>query len=218
MPCDVRNFPKGFTKWQLPNRAISLTEASQVYPSRNARPPSLFLQQCSAYQPILATMLCILAHSCNSALHISPFLQQCSAYQPILATVLGLHSSLWRLRKPNQTFGKLPFGKLHIWEVATWKMVTWRNTFQKIPNTCTAPPLKVNQYFFHLSAPPLTPREKVLKSFLCKVYISHVEEFSTIKIRKLLKSDIYVLTGIESLPKTQLLLILTSLQPVIVNL
>ena len=35
------------------------------------------------------------------------------------------HCSLWRLRRPNLIYWKLPLGKLHILEVAPWKIVTW---------------------------------------------------------------------------------------------
>ena len=39
--------------------------------------------------------------------------------------------SLWRLRGPNLTFGKMPLGKLHIWEVVTWEIVTEKLPFRK---------------------------------------------------------------------------------------
>ena len=44
--------------------------------------------------------------------------------RPILAAELGLYCSLQRLRRPNQTFGKLALRKLPIWEVGNWEIVT----------------------------------------------------------------------------------------------
>ena len=41
-------------------------------------------------------------------------------------------TQLRRLRRPNQTFRKLPLGKLHIWEVAIWEIVTWEVALGKI--------------------------------------------------------------------------------------
>ena len=41
-------------------------------------------------------------------------------------------TQLRRLRRPNQTFRKLPLGKFHIWEVAIWEIVTWEVALGKI--------------------------------------------------------------------------------------
>ena len=77
---------------------------------------------------------------------------QCSVPLHVLAAALGLlvypsrsawsHCSLWRLRRPNLTFGKMPLGKCHIWEDATWEIVMYLgNPFGKVPNTnCSDPP------------------------------------------------------------------------------
>jgi len=41
--------------------------------------------------------------------------------------------SLWRLRRPNLTFGKLSLEKIYIWEVATLEIVTWAVALGKMP-------------------------------------------------------------------------------------
>ena len=61
------------------------------------------------------------SHSCKSVLAAAH-----------LATELGPHCSLWCLREPNLTFGKL-----HIWGVATWENTLGKLLLRKkVPNTC----------------------------------------------------------------------------------
>ena len=88
----LRNFPSG---------------NFQVYPGCSAWLPRTPQLQCLAPQDILAAVLGSLGHpSCSAWLPRTSQLQ-CLAPQDTLAAVLGPYCSLWSLRRPNLTFGKL---------------------------------------------------------------------------------------------------------------
>ena len=64
---------------------------------------------------------CAISPTANSQVCTRSSARCHSQFQPKL---LAPHCSLWCLRGPNLTSGKLRLGKLHIWEVATWEIFT----------------------------------------------------------------------------------------------
>ena len=113
MAVKFSTFPKAFSqettsqgyfpKWQLPKCAISQAATSQVCSSSSACPTP----------DVLVTKV--------------------GPYPNLDAVLAHIPCSLRRIRRSNQTFGKLPLGKLNILEVTTWETVIWEVTLRKCP-------------------------------------------------------------------------------------
>ena len=105
-------FPKGFHKRQLP---VGIFQNDNI---QNLQFPMQKLPK-SALATVLGPLPCssrnarlLLAHPSRN---------------------VWTHYSLWRLRSPIQTFGKLQFVILQTWEVATREIVTWEVALKKKP-------------------------------------------------------------------------------------